>query len=39
MFTKTNGGHYIHRRPPELVIEQVSGVIDAVRGGSTQSNP
>jgi pimeloyl-ACP methyl ester carboxylesterase len=32
--TKTNSGHEIHKEQPQLVIDSIRQVVDAVRSGS-----
>jgi hypothetical protein len=32
----TNSGHEIHKEQPQLVIDAIRQVVDAVRGGSRQ---
>jgi len=34
--TDTNSGHEIHKERPQLVIDSIRQVVDAVRGGSRQ---
>jgi hypothetical protein len=34
--TDTSSGHEIHKEQPQLVIDSVRQVVDAVRGGSRQ---
>ena len=33
--TKTNSGHEIHKEQPQLVIDAIVNVLDAVRAGKT----
>ena len=34
--TNTNSGHEIHKEQPQLVIDAIRQVVDAVRGGRRQ---
>ena len=34
--TKTNSGHEIHKEQPQLVIDAIREVVEAVRGGRRQ---
>jgi hypothetical protein len=34
--TNTNSGHEIHKEQPQLVIDAIREVVEAVRGGSLQ---
>ena len=34
--TNTNSGHEIHKEQPQLVIDAIREVVDAVRGGRRQ---
>jgi hypothetical protein len=34
--TDTNSGHEIHKEQPQLVIDAIREVVDAVRGGRRQ---
>jgi hypothetical protein len=37
--TNTNSGHEIHKEQPQLVIDSIREVVDAVRGGKRQLPP
>jgi len=37
--TQTHSGHNIHQEQPQLVIDAIREVVDAVRGGRTQISP
>jgi pimeloyl-ACP methyl ester carboxylesterase len=37
--TRTDSGHEIHKDQPQLVIDSIRAVVDAVRAGSTQLEP
>ena len=37
--TETHSGHEIHKEQPQLVIDAIEAVIDAVRAGKTRLEP
>jgi pimeloyl-ACP methyl ester carboxylesterase len=37
--TQTHSGHNIHKEQPQLVIDAIREVVDAVRGGRTRLSP